>query len=102
MYPTESPFDQFLPPFGFVGFHRMQKGLNSLVVEQKKQSLNNRVWFPEEANSLFFLSFECIFISDWLFNTDTFKVKQIIKVISINCLKFNALFIEVLFVDMWD
>ena len=71
MFPTESAIDQFLLTSGFLGFLRMQKGLNSLVVEQKAQNLTTGVWFPVKVNNLSFLCFEPIFISDWLFTSNT-------------------------------
>ena len=71
MFPTESAIDQFLPKSAFLGLHRMQVGLNSLVVEQKAENLRTRIRFPVKAKNLFFLSFEHIFISDWLFTTNT-------------------------------
>ena len=57
MFPTESAIDQFLPPSGLLGFHKMQEGLNSLVVEQKAWNLTTGIRYPFEPKTFFKKSF---------------------------------------------
>ena len=59
MFPTESAIDQFLPPSGFLGFHSLQEGSNSLVVIALDWKSGDWGSIPR------WNKHEHIFISDW-------------------------------------